>query len=84
VGSQALASLGWPAGTELLVEPVSRPRRGQVVLVRESGRLKIGVYDVELGRATLRSDTGSTWLGPTVEYVGVATLAGAPLDGMPP
>jgi hypothetical protein len=83
VGSDDLASLGYPAGTELVVDPGRLPRRGQLLLVREGGRLKIGVFEVELGRAVLRSDLGSTWLGSSVEFVGVATLAGAPLDGMP-
>jgi hypothetical protein len=79
----ALASRGWPAGTELLVAPGRRPRRGQVALVREGGRLKVGVFEVQLGRAALRSDRGSVWIGASAEYVGVVTLAGAPLAGMP-
>lgn len=81
--SDALASRGWPAGTELLIDPDRRPRRGQVALVREGGRLKVGVFDVELGRAALHSDRGSVWIGASAEIVGVATLAGAPLAGMP-
>ena len=81
--SDALASRGWPAGTELLIAPGRRPRRGQVALVREGGRLKVGVFEVQLGRAALRSDRGSVWIGASAEYVGVVTLAGAPLAGMP-
>ncbi|MFC5730584.1 MULTISPECIES: hypothetical protein [Nocardioides] len=82
--TDALASRGWPAGTELLVEPAGRrPRRGDVVLTREGGRLKVGVFDLQLGRRVLRSDRGSTWLGASAEVVGVVTVAGAPLAGMP-
>ncbi len=78
-----LASRGWPTGTELLIDRGRRPRRGQVALVSEGGRLKIGVFDVQLGRAALRSDRGSAWLGASARIVGVAMLAGAPLAGMP-
>lgn len=78
-----LASHGWPAGTELLIDRGRRPRRGQVTLVREGGRMKIGVFDVQLGRAALRSDQGSVWIGASAQVVGVATSVGPPLEGMP-
>lgn len=78
-----LASRGWPAGTELLIDRSRRPRRGQVALVSEGGRLKIGVFDVQLGRAALRSDRGSVWIGASARVVGVVTTAGPPLAGMP-
>jgi hypothetical protein len=82
--TDALASRGWPAGTELLVEPTGRrPQRGDVILAREGGRLKVGVFDLQLGRRVLRSDRGATWLGASAEVVGVVTVAGAPLAGMP-
>jgi hypothetical protein len=82
--TDALASRGWPASTELLVEPGGRrPRRGDVVLAREGGRLKVGVFDLQLGRRVLRSDHGSVLLGASAELVGVVTVASAPLAGMP-
>ncbi|KRA32499.1 hypothetical protein ASD81_13155 [Nocardioides sp. Root614] len=81
--NDALASHGWPAGTELLVDPDRRPRRGQVALVSEGGRLKIGVFDLQLGRGVLRTDRGSVWLGASARFVGVVTLVGAPFEGMP-
>lgn len=81
--NDALASHGWPAGTELLVDPDRRPRRGQVALVTEGGRLKIGVFDLQLGRGVLRTDRGSAWLGASARFVGVVTLVGAPFEGMP-
>lgn len=82
--TDALASRGWPAGTELLVEPVGRrPQRGDLILAREGGRMRIGVLDLQLGRRVLRTDRGSVWLGASAEVVGVVTVAGAPLAGMP-
>lgn len=81
--NDALASHGWPVGTELIVDPAQRPRRGQVALVTEGGRLKIGVFDLQLGRAVLRTDRGSVWLGASARFVGVVTLVGAPFGGMP-
>ncbi len=81
--NDALASHGWPSGTELLVATDRRPRRGEVALVREGGRLRIGVLEVQFGRSALRTDHGATLLGSTARMVGVVTVAGAPLSGMP-
>ncbi|GAA3645900.1 hypothetical protein GCM10022237_01770 [Nocardioides ginsengisoli] len=81
--NDALASRGWPAGTELLVSADRRPRRGEVALVREGGRLRIGVLEVQFGRSVLRTDHGATLLGSSARMVGVVTVAGAPLEGMP-
>jgi hypothetical protein len=81
--NDALASRGWPAGTELLVSADRRPRRGEVALVREGGRLRIGVLEVQFGRSVLRTDHGATLLGSSARVVGVVTVAGAPLEGMP-
>lgn len=81
--NDAFASRGWPAGTELLVDVRRRPQRGEVALVREGGRLKIGVLERQLGRSALRTDHGTVWLGSTARFVGVVTLVGATLDGMP-
>lgn len=82
LGGDALASRGMPAGTELVVEPARSPRRGHVMLVRTGGRLRVGVFEVELGRAVLRSDLGSVWLDHRVEFVGVVTVVNPPLDGL--
>lgn len=81
--NDALASRGWPAGTELVVATDRRPRRGEVALVKEGGRLKIGVLEVQFGRSALRTDHGSTLLGSTARMVGVVVVAAAPLAGMP-
>jgi len=81
--NDALASYGWPAGTELLVATDRRPRRGEVALVREAGRLRIGVLEVQFGRSVLRTDHGAALVGSASRMIGVATLATAPLAGMP-
>lgn len=81
--NDALASHGWPAGTELVVSTDRRPRRGEVALVREGGRLKIGVLEVQFGRSALRTDHGATLVGSSARMVGVVTVAAAPLEGMP-
>ncbi|QSR26965.1 hypothetical protein CFH99_15145 [Nocardioides aromaticivorans] len=81
--NDALASRGWPAGTELVVATDRRPRRGEVALVKEGGRLRIGVLEVQYGRSALRTDHGSVLLGSTARTVGVVTVAAAPLEGMP-
>ncbi|GAA3518202.1 hypothetical protein [Nocardioides daeguensis] len=81
--NDALASRGWPAGTELVVSTDRRPRRGEVALVREGGRLRIGVLEVQFGRSALRTDHGATLVGSAARMVGVVTVAAAPLEGMP-
>lgn len=75
-----LVSRGLPPGSELLVDP-RRPRRGEVALVRSGGRLRVGVFDLELGRAVLRSDRGTRWLDQDAVYLGVASVVNAPLEG---
>lgn len=83
MASDALASRGWPEGTELLVARGRRPRRGDVALVIDRGRRRVGVYGLELGRVALRSDHGSVWLGPTAEVLGVVVQAAPPLPETP-
>ncbi|GAA4823167.1 hypothetical protein ACFQ0K_16605 [Nocardioides caeni] len=85
LSNDALASRGWPAGTELVVEEGRRAVRGDVALVREGARLRIGVLDVQFGRGVLRTDHGSVILGAGARHVGVVTqvVVGVPLDGMP-
>ncbi|MDT0201677.1 hypothetical protein [Nocardioides sp. AE5] len=75
----ALASLGWPAGTELLLDPSRRPRRGEVVLAMDGVRRRVGIFEVQLGRAALRTDHGSVWIGRTDRVLGVVRVASAPL-----
>lgn len=81
--NDALASRGWPPGTELVVATDRRPRRGEVALVKEGGRLRIGVLEVQYGRSALRTDHGSVLLGSTARMVGVVAVVAAPLEGMP-
>lgn len=77
-----LASRGLPPGSDLVINP-RRPRRGEVAIVRSGGRIRVGIFDLERGRAVLRSDRGTRWLPPDAVYVGVAALASPTLDGMP-
>ncbi|WP_141013002.1 hypothetical protein [Nocardioides sambongensis] len=84
MATDALASRGWPEGTELLVARGRRPRRGDVALVIDGGRRRVGVYGLELGRVALRSDHGSVWLGPSAEVLGVVVQVAAPLPEPPP
>jgi len=74
---------GWPDGTELFLEPSIRPARGDVVVVREGEESVAGVFERRFGRPVLVSDRGVRWIGPQAEVVGVATLVGASLEGMP-
>ena len=82
LGSDALASHGLPAGTQLVVDTTRRPRRGQILFVRMQGRLRVGVLDIQFGRSVLRSDHGTLWLDPAAEIWGVAVAADLPLDGL--
>ncbi|MFE3999400.1 hypothetical protein ACFX43_11460 [Nocardioides sp. YIM B13467] len=77
-----LTSRGLPPGSDLMINP-RRPRRGEVAVVRSGGRTRVGVFDLERGRAVLRSDRGTRWLPPDAVYIGVAALASPTLDGMP-
>lgn len=60
-----------------------RPKRGEVAVVRFGGRTRVGIFDLERGRAVLRSDRGIRWLPPDAVHIGVAALASPTLDGMP-
>ncbi|TIC81521.1 hypothetical protein E8D34_17725 [Nocardioides sp. GY 10113] len=79
VVGDGLASRGWPAGTELLIDPRRRPRRGEPALARVTERDVVGVFDLELGRAALRTDRGSVWLTSAAQIVGAVVLAAPPL-----
>lgn len=52
------------------------------MLAREGTELKIGVFEVQLGRAALRTDHGSVWLGGSADLLGTVTLASPPLAEM--
>lgn len=83
ITSDALASRGLPAGTEVTVaESGRRPVRGDVVLVRSGEQLVVGLFDLRFGRAVLRWDRGGMWLGPTTEVLGIVTAAAPPLAAM--
>ncbi|MEU0315040.1 hypothetical protein [Nocardioides sp. NPDC006273] len=77
-----LTSRGLPPGSDLLINP-RRPKRGEVAVVRSGGRIRVGIFDLERGRAVLRSDRGTRWLPSDAVYIGVAALASPTLDGMP-
>lgn len=83
LGSELVATRGWPAGTEVMVDPALRPGRGDVVAVREQHRVRVGVFDRRFGRSVLVTDRGVAWIAPTAELLGVVTLVGAALEGMP-
>ncbi len=83
IGTDALASRGLPAGTEVtVVESGRRPVRGDVVLVRSEDQLVVGLFDLRFGRAVLRWDRGGMWLGPATEVLGIVTAAEPPLAAM--
>lgn len=84
LGSDALASLGFPVGTQMIVDTTRKPRRGQILFVRTQGRLKVGVLEVQFGRSVLRSDHGAFWLDPAIEIWGVAIAADPPIEGLFP
>ncbi|MCL2541840.1 MAG: hypothetical protein FWE71_05170 [Nocardioidaceae bacterium] len=80
LGAELARSRGWPEGTELVVEPGRRPAPGDVVVVREQGAERAGVFQHRFGRPVLVSDRGVGWIGPQIEVLGVATLVAAALD----
>lgn len=83
ITTDALASRGLPAGTEVTVaESGRRPARGDVVLVRSGEQLVVGLFDLRFGRAVLRWDRGGMWLGPATEVLGIVTAAEPPLAAM--
>ena len=82
LGSDALASQGLPAGTEVVVDTGRRPQRGDIVFARIRDRLTVGVLGTQLGRSVLRSDTGSYWIDHTTDVWGVAIMADPPLDSL--
>jgi hypothetical protein len=77
-----LTSQGLPPGSDLVIN-ARRPKRGEVAVVRSGGRTRVGIFDLERGRAVLRSDRGTRWLPPDTVYIGVASLASPTLEGMP-
>jgi hypothetical protein len=83
LGAELARGRGWPAGTEVLVDPDRRPQQGDVVVVREGGRVSAGVLERRFGRNVLRNDRGTAWVAPATEVVGVVTQVGAALEGMP-
>lgn len=82
IGGELARLRGWPAGTEVRIEPGARPGRGDVVLAIEDARRAAGVYDRRFGREVLVSDRGVRWLGPGVEVLGVVVDAAEPLEGL--
>ena len=70
---------GWPAGTELLVTPRGRLRRGDIVVADEGERRLVGVYEVRFGRPFLVADEEALWLGAGISVLGVVTVVSPPL-----
>ncbi len=79
----ALAVRGWPCGTEVLVDLGRRPCRGEMVLARDGGRLRVGILTPAHGRPALRAGQQVHWLSAHVQYLGVVVSAEPPLAGMP-
>lgn len=73
------AARGWQAGTVLHVVPARRAERGELVLVVDAGRVRVGCFGVDRGRPVLRTDRGTTWLSERARVVAVATVVEAPL-----
>jgi len=84
LGDELARARGWPAGTEVLVDPTRRPARADVVVVREDGVLVAGLVDQQFGRPVLRNDLGVVWIGLGADVVGVVTVVAPALDEMPP
>jgi hypothetical protein len=79
IGAELSAARGWPAGTEVRIDPEARPGRGDVVLVVAGPRRVAGTFERRFGRSVLVNDRGVTWLGPDVEVLGVVVAAAPPL-----
>lgn len=67
--SDDFAASGWPAGSLLLLRPASRAVRGELVVVREAGRTKVGWFGADRGRPALRTDVGAAWLSDRARVV---------------
>ncbi len=83
LGDELARARSWPAGTEVVVVPIRRPERGDVLVVDERGRRRAGIFDRRFGRPVVCNDHGVAWIGPGSVVVGVVTQVGPPLDGMP-
>lgn len=79
---EGFGSHGWGPGTVAYYASARRAARGEVAVVSEGGRLQVGVFALELGRPALRTDVGTTWLGPRSRVVGVVRMVEPPLDGL--
>lgn len=84
LGDELVRARGWPAGTEVVVDPMRRPARGDVVVARERGLLAAGVVDRQFGRSVIRNDRGVSWIGLGAEVVGVVTVVAPALHPAPP
>ncbi len=80
LGGELARARGWPAGTEVLLDPARRPQWADVVVVRERGALVAGVVGRQFGRPVLRNDRGVIWIGLGAEVVGVVEVVAPVLD----
>jgi len=83
LGDELAVARGWPAGTEVVIDPSRRPVRGDVVLFRERGVLAAAAVDRQFGRPVLRNDRGVSWIGLGADVVGVVILVGQALCPLP-
>lgn len=84
VASDSLTTAGIHAGDELVVDRSIDPRRGHVLVVVVDGELRLGVFDVIEGQATLVAGNATIPLTAQIRPWGVATVAIRHLPGGPP
>ena len=73
------ARTGWPAGTLMHLTPAGRASRGDLVVVREAGRTRVGWFGADRGRPALLTDAGATWLSERARVVALVTAVEATL-----
>jgi len=84
LGDELAQARGWPAGTEVVVDPTRHPARADVVVASERGVMTAGVVDRQFGRPVIRNDRGVIWIGLGAEVVGVVTEVAPALHPVPP
>lgn len=73
------AASGWPAGSLMHLRPATRAARGELVVIREAGRTKVGWFGADRGRPALLTDRGSVWLSDRARVVATVLAVEATL-----
>lgn len=61
------------------LRPATRAARGDLVVVREAGRTKVGWFGADRGRPALLTDRGSAWLSERARVVATVLAVEATL-----